>query len=91
MPLLNDDEISERLATLAGWERRGEAIHKVFKRGDFVGAVEFVKAIVQPAEELNHHPDLSVSWDEVGVTISTHSESGLTAADFDLAGRIDAV
>jgi 4a-hydroxytetrahydrobiopterin dehydratase len=38
---------------------------------------------------MGHHPDVAISWATVTVTISTHSEGGLTAADFDLAGRID--
>ena len=42
-----------------------------------------------PAEEMGHHPDLEVSWDTVTVTITTHSEGGLTANDFELAARID--
>jgi len=41
------------------------------------------------AEEMGHHPDLAISWDTVTVTLSTHSEGGLTAADFELAGKID--
>jgi len=89
--LLSDAEIEEKLAGLSGWERRGEAIAKSFKREDFVGSVRFVDGLVGPAEEMNHHPDLSISWDTVTVTISTHSEGGLTAADFELAGRIDAL
>ena len=60
-----------------------------FERNDFVGSVDFVKAIVEPAEEMGHHPDLSISWDTVEVTITTHSEGGLTANDFELAERID--
>ena len=60
-----------------------------FDRGDFVGSVEFVDAIVEPAEDMGHHPDLEISWDTVKVTITTHSEGGLTDADFELAGRID--
>ncbi len=40
---------------------------------------------------MNHHPDLTVSWDTVTVTISSHSEGGLTAADFELAAKIDAL
>ena len=39
---------------------------------------------------MGHHPDLEISWDKVTVTISTHSEGGLTAADFELAAEIDA-
>jgi 4a-hydroxytetrahydrobiopterin dehydratase len=88
---LGDAEIEERLAALPGWEREGEAIAKSFKHDDFVGSVRFVDALVEPAEEMNHHPDLEISWDTVTVTLSTHSEGGLTAADFELAQKIDAL
>ena len=89
--LLSDDEIKQRLSSLAGWERSGDEIVREFDRGDFVGSVRFAEAIVGPAEELGHHPDLEISWATVRVRISTHSEGGLTAADFELAGRIDAL
>jgi 4a-hydroxytetrahydrobiopterin dehydratase len=91
MTLLDDSEIEERLAGLDGWERSGAAITKNFQRGDFVGSVQFVSKVVEPAEEMNHHPDLEISWDTVTVTITTHSEGGLTAADFELAAKIDAL
>jgi 4a-hydroxytetrahydrobiopterin dehydratase len=91
MALLSEEEIGQKLAGLAGWERSGEAIVKRFDCGDFVGSVGFLDRLVAPAEEMNHHPDLAVSWDTVTVTISTHSEGGLTAADFELARKIDAL
>ena len=89
--LLSDSEVGARLAQLPGWERSGAAIAKQFERGDFVGSVEFVESLVEPAEAMGHHPDLEVSWATVTVTISTHSEGGLTAADFELAAKIDAL
>jgi 4a-hydroxytetrahydrobiopterin dehydratase len=91
MALLSDSEIEARLADLPGWRREGEAIVRGFKCDDFVGSVRFVGSLVEPAEEMGHHPDLEISWDEVTVTISTHSEGGLTAADFELAGKVDAL
>ncbi|MFN8215342.1 MAG: 4a-hydroxytetrahydrobiopterin dehydratase [Solirubrobacterales bacterium] len=91
MALLSDAEIEARLAGLEGWRRSGAAIEKAFQREGFVGAVAFVDALVAPAEAMNHHPDLAVSWDTVTVTISTHSEGGLTEADFELAAKIDAL
>jgi 4a-hydroxytetrahydrobiopterin dehydratase len=87
--LLSDAEIEEGLAGLSGWERSGDAIEKSFECGDFVGSVRFVESLVQPAEAMNHHPDVAISWATVTVTISTHSEGGLTASDFELAGKID--
>jgi len=83
--------VQERLGALDGWTRSGEAIAKSFKRGDFVGAVEFVSSLVEPAEEMNHHPDVAISWETVTITVSTHSEGGLTAGDFELAAKIDAL
>lgn len=91
MALLSDEEIDAKLAGLDGWRRRGDAIAKEFACGDFVGSVKFVDSLVAPAEEMGHHPDLELSWDKVTVTISTHSEGGLTAADFELAGKVDAL
>jgi len=91
MALLDEQEIAAKLGTLPGWEQRGKAIAKDFSCGDFVGSVKFVESLVEPAEAMGHHPDLEVSWDTVTVTISTHSEGGLTAADFELAGKVDAL
>ena len=91
MALLSDSEVEARLAELPGWELAGEAIAREFDRGDFVGSVEFASSLAEPAEAMNHHPDLEISWATVRVTISTHSEGGLTAADFELAARIGAL
>jgi len=89
--LLASEEVAERLEELDGWSRDGDAITKTFENGDFVGSVEFVRRLVEPAEEMGHHPDLELSWDKVTVSITNHSEGGLTEADFELARRIDAL
>jgi len=91
MALLSDDEVQARQAELEGWERRGDAIAKTFKCGDFVGSVRFVDALVEPAEAMGHHPDLEISWNEVTVSLTTHAEGGLTENDFELAERIEEV
>jgi 4a-hydroxytetrahydrobiopterin dehydratase len=90
MARLSDQEIEQALDKCDGWSRDGDAIVKEFDRGDFAGSVDFVNAIAPGAEEMNHHPDLEISWSKVKVTISTHSEGGLTGNDFELARKIDA-
>jgi len=87
---LDDARIEAELSELQGWQRVGDAIQRTFERGDFVGSVEFVRSLVEPAEEMGHHPDLEISWDKVTVTVTSHSEGGLTEDDFVLAKRIDA-
>jgi 4a-hydroxytetrahydrobiopterin dehydratase len=89
--LLSDSEIDSRLAELEGWERDGDAIAKEFELADFVGSVEFVDKLVEPAEDMGHHPDLSISWNKVRISITTHAAGGLTGNDFELAKRIDAL
>jgi len=91
MARLSDTEIDERLSGLDGWERSGEAIVKQFENGDFKGSVDFVSRLTPEAEDMNHHPDLEISWSTVTVSITTHSQGGLTENDFELARRIDAL
>ena len=89
MPQLGEEEIEARLGELEGWRRDGDAIVKEFKLDDFVGSVDFIDRLAPVAEEMNHHPDLQVSWNKVTVSITTHSEGGLTENDFKLAKSID--
>jgi 4a-hydroxytetrahydrobiopterin dehydratase len=91
MARLSDEEIEQRLAGLEGWSRSGEAIEKTYEGDDFMWSVGLVNRLAPAAEEMNHHPDLVISWNRVTVTISTHSEGGLTENDFVLAGKIDGV
>jgi 4a-hydroxytetrahydrobiopterin dehydratase len=89
MTTLSDEEIEARLRGLPGWERRGNTITRTFAFEDFVGSVDFVNRITPAAEDMNHHPDLAISWNKVTVTLTTHAEGGLTENDFVLAGQID--
>jgi 4a-hydroxytetrahydrobiopterin dehydratase len=89
MAVLSDDEIQARLAELGGWERDGNALKRQLKFDDFQGSVDFVNRITPVAEEMNHHPDICISWNTVGLTLSTHSEGGITENDFELAQQVD--
>ena len=91
MATLSDEEIEARLSGLSDWQREGDAIARTFQFEDFVGSVDFVNRLTPVAEEMNHHPDLSISWNKVTVSLSTHSEGGITENDFDLATRIEGV
>jgi 4a-hydroxytetrahydrobiopterin dehydratase len=89
MARLSDEEVEERLDAVEGWEREGAAIVKEFDNGDFKGSVDFVNRITPLAEEMNHYPDLEISWSTVKVKLSTDIEGGPTTNDFDLAAKID--
>ena len=89
MARLSDEEIEQRLAGMEGWARDGDAIRKTFEGDDFMSSVGLVDRLAPVAEEMNHHPDLEISWNKVTVSLSTHSEGGLTENDFELASSID--
>src|SRR5262249_8792253 len=91
MALLTEDEIAARLGGVPGWERQGSSIVAVVTRKDFRDALLFTGAVAYLAEQANHHPDVTIQWNKVTLTLSTHSAGGLTAADFDLAGKISAL
>ncbi len=66
-------------------------IKKEYKFQDFIGAVNFINLVADIAEEEGHHPDIFLhNWNQVTLTISTHSIGGLSENDFILAARIDA-
>ena len=91
MDLLDDETIARELTAVPGWERRGDSIVKTATLGDFKEAMGYVNQVADIAESRNHHPDITIQWNEVTLTLSTHSAGGLTANDFDLARRINAL
>ena len=88
---MSDDQVKDELSRLGGWEREGNALVREFEFANFVGSVDFINRITPVAEEMNHHPDLSISWNKVKVSLSTHSEGGITESDFELASKIDSL
>jgi 4a-hydroxytetrahydrobiopterin dehydratase len=78
--------------TMSEWSQRPDALERDFQFDDFKAAMAFVNRVAGVAEEVNHHPDILVhGWNKVRLTLSTHSEGGLTDADHALARRIDDV
>ena len=87
--LLSEQEIGSRLER-SHWIREGDEIVRDWKFEDFAEAMVFVNQVADVAEQANHHPDILVhGWNKVRLELSTHSEGGLTTADFELAARID--
>lgn len=89
--LLTDDQITAGLARLTPWSLSEDrkSISATIELADFVAALDLVNRIGHEAEQANHHPDIDIRWNRVTLVLSTHSAGGLTAADLDLAERID--
>ncbi len=103
MSLLSDSEVEHRMSGVPDWhagEGRSpspsgddggdDAIVRDLTFANFADAIAFVNRVAEAAEAANHHPDILVhGWNKVRLTLSTHSQGGLTDADFQLAAQID--
>ncbi len=87
--MLAEEEIERRLEGSA-WTREGDAIVREWRLADFAAALAFVNRVGELAEAANHHPDILLhGWNRVRLELSTHSQGGLTEADFALAAQLD--
>lgn len=90
MPALSSNDVDERLKSVTGWKRDGDEIEKKFEFGDFKQSMQFVNKVAAAANAADHHPDIKIQYNKVMMTLSTHSEGGVTEIDFALAQQIDA-
>ena len=89
MTLLTAAEIAATLPE--GWQGGPEGLHRTLAYRDFAQALAAVNRIGEVAEAMQHHPDIDIRWNKVALSVVTHSEGGVTAADLELARRISDV
>jgi len=87
--LLSEQDIIKNLSSLEGWKQSGIEIEKQFKFKNFIHSIGFVNKVAILAEKADHHPDILVQYSKVKITLSTHSEGGITEKDFSLANQIE--
>ncbi|MBI3611515.1 MAG: 4a-hydroxytetrahydrobiopterin dehydratase [Nitrospirae bacterium] len=86
---LSGSEIQRRLKQLSGWRLADNAIKKQYVFESFMPAIRFVNRAAELAEAADHHPDMTIHYRKVTMSLSTHSAGGLTQKDFALAEQID--
>jgi 4a-hydroxytetrahydrobiopterin dehydratase len=92
MAVLSEKEINDKLQELNDWKYSENSLIKEYELKDFTQALSFVVGAGVSAEKMDHHPDILMhSWNKVKITISTHSEGGVTEKDFSLAGSIESL
>lgn len=91
---LNPTEVVSQLSRLSGWQLRGDGadlrIEKTFAFDNYPAVMAFVNAVAFIAQDMDHHPDLSVHFSRCVVQYATHDVAGLSALDFAAAQRVDA-
>ena len=85
--VLSDDEIQAQLPD--GWTREGDEIVRTFEFDSYLGGVGFAAGAGGVAEDAFHHPEITITWREVEVRLTTHDAGGITEKDMDMAERLN--
>ena len=91
MSKLSAEDIEKRLLNLPEWDYYDDAIHAEFEFENFKDCFSAMSRIAFECEALNHHPDWSNTYNVLTISLSTHSENGVTEKDFKLAKAIEAI
>ena len=89
-PLTADEAITYLPLISAEWQVvDGERLRRQFEWRNFLRAMLFVNALAYLAEQEDHHPDMTITYNVVLVDLFTHSIGGLSRNDFIMAAKID--
>ena len=86
---LGGTEIERLLREISGWTAKDGKLSRTFRFKDFVEAMAFVNRMAALAESEGHHPDFTVHYNIVEVSLRTHAIGGLSENDFILAAKIN--
>jgi 4a-hydroxytetrahydrobiopterin dehydratase len=87
--ILPDEEIARRLELLPDWMLRDGKLYREFRFTSFAEAFGFMASVAIVAQELDHHPDWTNSYDRVAVSLNSHDVGGISERDFTLAERME--
>jgi 4a-hydroxytetrahydrobiopterin dehydratase len=90
-PRLAGPDIALLIPEVPGWEvaEENRKLTRRFTHDDFKQAMAFVNRMADLAEAEGHHPDFSVRYSVVDVTLWTHAIGGLSENDFILAAKLN--
>jgi len=83
------EDLEKEIKDLAGWEKVENKLKKNFKFKDFIEAFSFVTRIALISEKMNHHPDITISYNSVRIDLTTHDINSVSKNDIILAGKIE--
>lgn len=88
---LTPDEIAVLIRQLKGWQHVAGVIAKTYSFRNYHETMAFVNATAWISHREDHHPDLTVGYNQCRVEYHTHAIGGLSENDFICAAKIDAL
>jgi 4a-hydroxytetrahydrobiopterin dehydratase len=88
---LSESEIRSALRKMKGWKVVDGKLHREFKFDDFIHAFGFMTSCAIVAEAMGHHPEWLNVYNRLIVDLTTHDAGGISAKDFELAGKLNSL
>ncbi len=86
--LLDKEELKSALKKRPEWDLEGKAMTRVIEFEDFMEGIDFVNLLAEVAEEAQHHPDITINYTRITISLTSHEAGGITEDDIELADRI---
>ena len=92
---LSEAELEEKLQEMAPEWKTGKNekgvpfIQRVKHAHKFMEGIDFVHQVAELAEDNNHHPDIIINYKRITIRYWTHTVSGVTLADVQMAQKVD--
>ena len=75
-----------------GWSAEANTLSKLFGFDTYMDGVKFATRVAELAEKHNHHPEITIGYQEVKITTTTHDAGNVvTERDIKLATEINKI
>ena len=86
---LAHNQILRELQKLKDWKYESGKIRREFMFPNFPTAVLFVNKLVDACEEIDHHPEITIRYNRVMLTLVDHAQGAVSDKDLKLVQLIN--
>ena len=88
MKAMSEQEVEALAKATPGWSVDDGKLLRDWKFVDFAEAMIFVNKVAEMAEEVDHHPDIDIRYNQVRLALVSHDARGVTSRDAKMAARL---
>lgn len=81
--------LNETIIESKNWDKSNKKLERTFKFKDFNESIDFVNKVAKIAKSQNHHPDITIKYDKVNITITDHEKGGISDKCYKFTDAVD--
>ena len=74
MKIIITEDQKNTIMNSSNWKEAGNKLGKTYYFKDYVEVMSFVNKVMKIADKQNHHPDMTVHYDNVKISITDHDK-----------------